>query len=468
MWHIIAKKEIRQAWRDKLFLTLAAITWLLLLVAAIGGYARYQQAQQQQRMASDQLRQEWEHQEANPHSAAHFGTWLFKPLTFLTVYDNGLNNYTGISYRVEAHKQHEVNHSNIQDTDSQLRFGELSIALVCQLLVPLLIVLLAYGSITREREQNTLRLLRIQGGSHAALLAGKIAGNYAMIVLILSPALLLLAAGAWIFQQPDLFTRAGTFVVAYLGYFLLITILTVIISAWSKSSSGSLFINLGAWVWCAVLLPRIAANWADQAAPLPSRHAFNLQLQEGYSKGLGNDGAVMDRRKRFEQQVLQQYKVDSIQQLPVNFDGLSMQYGEDYSALVYQQVAATTDSLIRCQQHLLENAAWANPFIALQQLSMGLTATDYFHHLGFHQQARVYRDAFIRTLNLDLAKNGGNYGSYDYKVGPAFFRNTQDFRYRLPSTSNAIATHGRAWLALIAWLGIACLLIPFTAQKLAY
>lgn len=468
MWQIIAKKEIQQARRDKLFLALAAVTWLLLIVAAVGGYMRYRHAQQQQHTADNHFRQAWEHQETNPHSAAHFGTWLFKPLTYLSLYDNGLNNYTGISYRVEAHKQHEVNHSTIQDTDSQLRFGELSIALVCQLLVPLLIIILAYGSITREREQNTLRLLRIQGGSNAAMLGGKIAGNYAMILVILSPALLFMVAGAWTFQQPGLLQRSLSFAIAYLGYFLLITIGTVLISAWSKTSAGSLFINLGAWVLCAVLLPRIATNWADQAAPLPSRHAFNRQLQEGYSKGLGNDGSVTDRRKRFEQQVLQQYKVDSINQLPVNFDGLSMQYGEDYSAQVYQQLAGTTDSLIRRQQSLLESVAWFNPFIALQQLSMGLTATDYFHHLSFHQQAREYRDGFIRVLNLDLAKNGGAYGNYDYKVGPAFFRNTQPFNYQLPSTGSAIAWHYRAWLALAAWIALALLLIPFTAKKLAY
>lgn len=468
MWLIIAKKEIMHARRIKLFLLLAAITWLLFVVAGLGGYERYRHARQQQVTADSLFRHEWEEQEANPHSAAHFGTWLFKPFTFLTLYDNGLNNFTGVSYRVEAHKQHEVNYSTVQDTDSQLRFGELSAALVFQLLAPLLIILLAYGSISRERENNTLRLLRVQGGNMAALLWGKIAGNYAIVLLILLPALLFITVGPWLFHAPALLTRSLAFSGAYLVYFFLITALTVLVSAWSKSSAGSLLASLGAWVLCCILLPRMVANWADQAAPLPSRHDFNRQIQEGYSKGLGNDGAVMERWNRYQQQVLKQYKVDSVTQLPVNFDGLAMQYGEDYNSKVYQQVAAQTDSLIRRQQALLETASLANPFMAIQQVSMGLTGTDYFHHLSFHQQAREYRDQFIRVLNLELANNGGPYLSYDYKVGPAYFKNTRNFHWKVPTAGSSIRWHARAWASLAAWLLLTLLLIPITAKKLVY
>ena len=468
MWTIIAKKEIRLALRNKLFLALAAIIWLLLIVAGAGGYERYKQAKQQQRTAEELLQQEWEHQEANPHSAAHFGTWLFKPSGFLTLYDNGLNNYTGISYRVEAHKQHEVNYSVVQDTDIQLRFGELSIALVFQLLIPLLIIIMAHGAISEERAGNTLRVLAVQGANPSALIWGKIAGQYSIILVLLFPAFLLLACGAWWSRQPALFERAAWFCIAYLIYFLIITIITVLISAWSKTSAASCITSLGAWVFCCILLPRIAANQADRAAPLPSRHSFNSSIQQAYSKGMNNDGSVRERRKQFQEKILAQYKVDSINQLPVNFDGLSMQYGEDYNSLVYQEMAAKVDSLVQKQQSFLETAALFNPFMAIQQASMGLTGTDYFHHLSFHQQARRYRDAFIRHLNVELANNGGPSYSYDYKVGPAFFKKTVPFYWQQPSVRSAIAWHFRSWISLGSWLLAACLLIPLTTKKMIY
>lgn len=468
MWLTVAKKEILQARRNHLFTTLTVITWLLLIVAGIGGYERYCHARMQQQEADAMLRQEWEQQETNPHAAAHFGTWLFKPFTFLSLYDNGLNNFTGSSYRVEAHRQHEINYSTVQDTDSQLRFGELSPALVFQLLVPLLIIILAYGSVSNEKEHNTLRLASVQGGSMTALLWGKILGNYFIIALIVSPALLVITLGAWLFREPALLSRSLAFCGAYLLYFFIIMALTVLVSAWSKHSSGALLTTLGAWMLCCIVLPRVVANWADKAAPLPSRYIFNRKVQDGYRKGLGNDGDVMERNKRYEQQVLSKYKVDSLTKLPVNFDGLAMQYGEEYYAKVYQIAAAETDSLIRRQQTLLEMAALVNPFLALQQVSMGISGTDYFHHLEFHQQAGRYRNQFIRMLNMELAGNGGPYLSYSYKVGPAYFKKSKPFNWRLPSTGNAIRWHALSWASLAGWLLVSLVLVHLTAKNMTY
>lgn len=466
MWYIIAKKEILLTRRNQLFLALTLITWLLLAVAGLGGYERTNNLRRQQQAADNTLRHEWEQQEKNPHSAAHFGTWLFKPFTFLSLYDNGLNNFTGTTYRVEAHRQHEVNYSTVQDTDSQLRFGDLSPALVFQLLIPLLIIVLAHGAVSKERENNTLRLVSVQGGNTVGLLWGKILGNYFIILLIVLPALFAILFGIWLFKEPALVTRSLAFCGAYLLYFFIITALTVLVSAWCKRSTGSLFVSLGAWIICCILLPRIITHLADQASPLPSRYVFNRKVQEGYRKGLGNDGGVMERWKRYEQQVLSKYKVDSISKLPVNFTGLSMQFNEDYNSKVYQKVAAETDSLIRRQQTLLEMAALFNPFLAIQQVSMGVSGTDYFHYLDFHQQARRYRDEFIRTLNIELAQNGGASNSFDYKLNAAYFKKSAAFHWQLPPVGKAINWHVLSWLSLAGWLQIIMFLMPITAKKM--
>lgn len=467
MWLTIAKTEMLQIRRVKLFAALAVTTWLLLLVAAAGGFERYRQTRQQQITAGSLFRHEWEEQETNPHSAAHFGTWLFKPVTFLSIADNGLNNFTGISYRVEAHRQHELNYSAMQDTGSQLRFGELSPALVLQLLVPLLIIILAHGSISREKENNTLRLLFVQGGGSLSLLWGKILGNYTVIALLLMPALLLIIAGTWLFTGPALVARSLLFSGAYLVYFFIITGFTILISACCKSTAGSLMINLGAWMFWCIVLPRMAANWADQAVPLPSRYAFNRKIQEGYTKGIGNDGNVMDRRKKYQQQVLKQYNTDSLEKLPVNFDGLVMQYGEDYNSMVYRKVKAETDSLICRQQHWLAATSLIDPFMAIQQVSMGIAGTDYFHHRNYHQEAGLYRDRFIRDLNLELAHKGGAYLSYDYKAGSAYFKNTKPFNWQLPVTGKAVRWHALSWLSLAGWLLLLLLFIAVTAKKMS-
>jgi ABC-2 type transport system permease protein len=163
MWMIIARKELKEAIRKRVFLVLALLFWSLMGVTAYSSYGHYTNYTGQVKEAENMFRQEWEQQKRNPHSAAHFGTYLFKPLSFLGLYDPGINSYTGNTYRVEAHNQSEMNYAAAQDNDVQQRFGLLTIGLVFQLLMPLLIIFLCAPSITVERGHRTLQILVAQG-----------------------------------------------------------------------------------------------------------------------------------------------------------------------------------------------------------------------------------------------------------------------------------------------------------------
>ena len=77
----------------------------------------------------------------HPHSAAHYGQFAFKPKPVLSFLDVGLDNYTGISVFLEAHKQHEVLFSAAQDSNGMTRFGELTAALILQVYSPCLLSL---------------------------------------------------------------------------------------------------------------------------------------------------------------------------------------------------------------------------------------------------------------------------------------------------------------------------------------
>ncbi|ULT23607.1 hypothetical protein KUH03_31220 [Sphingobacterium sp. E70] len=73
----------------------------------------------------------------------------------LTVFDPGLNDYFGTSYRVEAHVQHEVDYSNAEGADAQLRFGSLTLTLILQVLLSFLYLTMCCTMLTQEREQGT-------------------------------------------------------------------------------------------------------------------------------------------------------------------------------------------------------------------------------------------------------------------------------------------------------------------------
>lgn len=463
----IARKEFVTSFRTRLVLLLGTIIWILLAIAMYTGLQRQKDVTIKKERATSLFRHEWEEQEANPHSAAHFGTYLFKPNTFLSVYDYGLNKYLGISYRVEAHVQHELNQAEAEATDSQLRFGELTVAVVFQLVVPLLILLICFNSITSEREGNTLRLLLMQGVRPSSLIWGKILGQYAIVVFIILPALI--AMGIPVLLQDNAgesLLRYGLFAGIYLVYFFLFVSIGVLISAWSKSSAAALVSGIGVWFLLTILLPRVVMRTIDANDRLPSRYELNRNISQGYSKGMDQDGSSTERYKKYLDSTLKKYGVDSVAKLPVNFDGLSMQYGEDYNAKVYEYYAGKVERVIKRQQTQLEQVSLLDPFIAVQQISMGLTGTDYAHHLSFHHQAKSYRDEFVRVLNMELANSGSAYLSYNYQVGPEFFKKMKDFTYSRPGAANSVNWHHWAWISLGAWCFLTVLLVTISARRL--
>ncbi|RZK39832.1 MAG: DUF3526 domain-containing protein [Pedobacter sp.] len=465
MIRTIAKNEIISAFRNKTAIWLAVLFYLLAFVATFGGWKNFSTGSEQRQQAKEMFRHEWVEQQANPHSAAHFGTYLFKPFTFIGLFDPGLNNYTGNSYRVEAHNQAEMNHAVAQDSDTEMRFGELTIASLFQLFIPLLIIFLCFRSISAERENQTMKLLFAQGLKPSTLLWGKITGNYLIVIAIIVPAVFMMLI-ATALREPAMLTRIIYFNLGYLIYFLILTSIFVGISALSKSSKNSLISSLGVWVVCFIMAPKLVAGISSRLYPLPSRGEFNKMIENANSKGLKGDKDRMDRQKDYLKKVLSKYKVDSVSQLPLNFNGLRMQYGEDYLSKVYLTINGQIEESIGKQQSTSHLFSFFNPFIAMQQLSMALAGTDYEHHIHFHKKAQIYRDEFIRKLNLNMAYEDKDNLRSDYKVGPAFFKTMEDFSYTQPNVNWAISKHQFSLYALLFWLGITVLVINLISKKI--
>src|ERR1044072_2197604 len=174
MLKILVLKEWRMALRSR---TLAATLFplLLLLGIAFTGSSIQQSRLERERVAANaNFRMQWEQLQAgDPHSAAHFGTYIFKPLNTLSVFDKGIDDISGYTMRVEAHIQHSIAAPPLRPADVYLRLGNLTMAGVLQLFFPLLILFYCYNSYTQEQSAGTLGLLLLQGAGRAAILRGK-------------------------------------------------------------------------------------------------------------------------------------------------------------------------------------------------------------------------------------------------------------------------------------------------------
>ena len=117
-----------------------------------------------QEAAQKKVRQQWENLEPmNPHGAAHYGSYAFKPLNNLNSLDGGINDITGNVIKLEGHVQNEVVYSEASQSISISRFGKLRASILLQYVIPMIIIFFAFSSITNERKSGRVKLLLIQG-----------------------------------------------------------------------------------------------------------------------------------------------------------------------------------------------------------------------------------------------------------------------------------------------------------------
>ena len=456
--------EIRASLRNRTLLTMSMILWSLLLVSFFGGYRNYQDNLSSRLHSQKIVDQEWAHQTRNPHAAAHWGTYLFKPYPFISIYETGLSNYTGNYYRVEAHKQHQVNAVNLEDKEAFMRMNDLTAAMVFQSLVPLLVIMLCFSTITKERETKTLLLLAAQGLKPRQLIWGKFMGNYAIILMLTMPVFLFMLAGSYFDSGNDaLLPRLPVFFLVYIAYFFILVAVVILISSLSRSSRSSLIACLSLWFAFVILLPKVFSGFADRTYPLPSSYQFEHDVKEGFNKGMGNDGNYVERSNAYLKTFLKQYKVDSISQLPKNVAfGLDLLNSEKYNNMVYEYYSARLAEKINQQQQLLDIAGFVNPLMATRQLSMGLAGTDFQHHMDFYNHAREFRNNFNETLNKRVLEYGEEHKSDFFKESEAFYRQMDKFHYDFPSIKWVLHGHVLAVLSLLLWIFLTALLLNFS------
>ena len=187
----IARKEFVVLIRDGRFQWIAAIMASLLLISLWSGYSRYEYLEHIQSGAQRTTEAQWLNQDdKNPHTAAHFGNYAFKAPGPLSFFDSGISSYVGTTIWLEAHKTNFAINRPARDNGGLTRFGELTPAMILQVLVPLVVILLGFSAFAGERDSGTLRQLMSVGIRGTQLLWGKLLGLAAALSVVLIPCLL--------------------------------------------------------------------------------------------------------------------------------------------------------------------------------------------------------------------------------------------------------------------------------------
>lgn len=444
-------RERRRDWRVRLVLGLGLV---LALVAALLTTQDLRERAESRAVAEQAEQQRWLGQgKKNPHSAAHYGVYAFKPLAALAAVDPGVERYVGASVWLEAHKQNEFVYRPANDAPGAVRQFSLTPAFVLQVLVPLALVFLGFGVLAGERERGNLAALRISAGPLGALAAARGSVLFCLALLLALPACVAVLAVQWQFGSTvspfeDGATRALLMAAGYAAYLALWCCVVVGVSAASATLLRSLALLMGLWATTTLVLPRAALDLAQALAPLPSGAVFRQQMEAAL--GEPHDAAEEARQ---QQALLTQYGVTDLKLLPINWAGISLQRGEEHGNEVFDAHYGRLFDGMRAQSDLAAWVGWLSPTQAVAGLSAALAASDTSHHLQFVQGAEAQRRKIQRLMN-DAITATPDFKGQRVDGDTALWSRVPPLRFRFQTwaSSSSAWRHG---LPLLVLLGLA-------------
>ncbi|MCF7500866.1 DUF3526 domain-containing protein [Pseudoalteromonas sp. L1] len=454
------KKEWLDTKRQGQALWLSGIAILLLLLACVTGFKSHQSYQQAVNEVSQSEQLRWLNQgEKGPHSAAHYGIYVVKPTTPLAALDDGLQAYQGNVLRLEAHIRNDSLFRSAQDNVPLSRFGSLSPAFVLQVLLPLLLILIGYPLLAREREQGTLKQLLAAGASPAKLFFAKCAVLFTLSCLFLLPVALFLLYSQTANEAPYTL-RSALFLLSYLIYLLLWALITTTLSSLLPTARRALITLLTIWAFATLLLPKLAMNIATTLHPQGSGQAFQAKLEsEVYTD------ARLDAIEKFKQQTLAQYGVSQVADLPFDYAGAQLQFGEQYADKIFDRLFEARLKQLEAQSQSYQLAGLLTPFIAVQTLSMATAATDFSHQQSFENAAEQHRRLMQEVLNFNQ-RDHGHKAQGHYTAGKELWQQIPEFSYQYPRFAHYLPHYVISLISFAFWLIVLVLLSLFAIKKL--
>lgn len=439
----------------------AALCALMAVTFSIAFNEAKRTADEAARMTTTE-RERWLNQDPkNPHSAAHYGLWVFKPSAPLATLDPGIEPYVGRMIRIEAHRYNDALYRSAQERSSLSRAGLSTVADVTQLLVPLAALLLSFAAFAADRERGTLRLALGNGIAPGRLLFARFSALALTATMIVGvPALALgavsiasLDAAGW-----HAWPRLVLWTLIQICYALLFLLIGLFASLVARTSRAALTIVLLSWVILCVVAPRLATLAIESAAPTPSYAATRAKIEEQIR--LYNRADLHQER---QDAILRRHGVANLTDLPIDLRGAMMHDREQHDYSVFDRELGAFFARLSQQDRLQGWAGLASPLLAVQAASAGLAGSDFRRHSDFLRAAESYRRVLSDTMNLDLVAHPTQ-GGTAYLAARDVWEKVPRFVYQPAPFTQSLGEIAIPLSLLALWVATAAIAVVSTAR----
>ncbi|GAA0723608.1 DUF3526 domain-containing protein [Aquimarina litoralis] len=465
----------RNATTPKTFYVLYSIFILLTAYSAVSGINNYITQNEIRQEHQEKARQSWEaNPDKHPHRMAHFGTFVFRIPSTLGIFDYGLESFTGNTVFLEAHRQNSVNFSEATFSTGMLRFGELSLALLLQLVLPIILFFIGFSGVARDKQNGTLKILLSQGARWKEILFGKSIGLFMISLLFFAPILLLVIIALFFLESPISpnyrWLRLGIIGLSYLAFLFTLSAITIAISTSSNSPKNALLRLLGIWLLLVILLPKSAQAMGNYWFPTPSKLAFQSAIEKEVIKKGDSHNPNDPHYNGLRDSVLTVHNVSKVTDLPFNYSGFVMREGEKITSALYKKHQARLVDIYKSQNDVTKFSSFINPFTAIKLVSMTMSSTDFSSYMDFQDKADDYRYTLAQTMNelqmeyISPKKESGSEGK-THVVDHEHWEEFEDFKHEPITFSKSMNEALPALLSIIFWTIAAIGLLVFTSKR---
>jgi len=208
---------------------------------------------------------------------------VYRPPNVLSVFSEGLEKQLGQSAKIELGGVSEISAASTGGNPFLSIFPTLDVMLVLKVVMSILAVLVAYDTISGEREQGTLKLILSGAVARYQVLLGKLLAGLATLIIPVTSAFIV---GLLILQYFPMVSLPGVDSIRIvLMYFLSLIFISsmynigLLFSCLMRKSSISLVLGLFVWVVFVVVIPNGSIYLANYLRPTEAREKMDAQVK---------------------------------------------------------------------------------------------------------------------------------------------------------------------------------------------
>ena len=336
---------------------------------------------------------------------------VYRPPNVLSIFGEGLEKQLGQSAQIKAGSIPETETTTAGGNPFLSTFPTLDVMLIVKVVVGVLALLIAYDTISGEREQGTLKLMLANTAARTQVLVGKLLAGLMTLIIPVTMAFILTLL---ILQFFPLIHLAGAdWVRVLLIYFASLVFvstmynISLLFSCLAQRSNVSLVFVLLVWVVLTTAIPSASVYLSSHLRPTEARKEMDTHVNmlkeecddriSNLEQGLGaieyawgfTAGAFGERTVLMCDRPTMDYCQKKL--------SLSEPIRIGYADRVFEvQQRYLRESIKR--KHLTDTMARISPIILYENVVLSLAGTDLWGHEHFRTQVKAYGDEVVTYI----------------------------------------------------------------------